>query len=185
MRKAATVAGVTVGAILITMVLGQEGQTTDRATIKFGVINSQLVLQQTQEGQRELLRFNEILDQKRKDQDAKSAELQRLQEQFNNQRRTLNPDTGAEMQREIARKKLELERLQQDDQIEVQELQQEAFNRIAGKLQEIVTDYGQKNGYGLILQRNESQVYVGPGLEITQDIIRIYNEKYPVAGTTP
>lgn len=184
MRKPAMAVGVIAGIVLVTMVWGQVSAPAGTVTIKVGVINSEQVLQQTEEGKRELVRLNGVLEGKRKTQETKTAELQRLQEQFTNQRHTLNPETGAEMQREISRKQLELNRLQEDDRLEVQDLQQGVFNRVAGKLQRIVNDYGQQNGYGLILQRSSSQVFVNPGLEITQEVIKIYDAKHPVAGTS-
>ena len=35
------------------------------------------------------------------------------------------------------------------------------------------------NGFGAIFLRNEGQTYVDLLLDITQDVTRIYNERYP------
>ena len=50
------------------------------------------------------------------------------------------------------------------------------------QLQKIIIDYAPKNSFGVIFVRDQGQSFVDPGMEVTQSIIKIYNEQHPVSG---
>jgi len=54
------------------------------------------------------------------------------------------------------------------------------LGRVGEKIQGIINEYAQKQNFGAIFLRSEAQVYVAPSLDFTQEIIRVYNERYPV-----
>ncbi|MEE2840128.1 MAG: OmpH family outer membrane protein, partial [Acidobacteriota bacterium] len=90
--------------------------------------------------------------------------------------------TRAEMEREIQDRDLQLKRLQEDIQLEFNERQNEVLERMSVKIQEIINEYAPQNGFGVIFLRSEAQTYVDGSLDITPDIVRIYNERNPVGG---
>jgi Skp family chaperone for outer membrane proteins len=86
------------------------------------------------------------------------------------------------MEREIQDRDLQLKRLQEDIQLEFNERQNEVLERMSVKIQEIINEYAPQNGFGVIFLRNEAQTFVDNSLDITPDIVRIYNERNPVGG---
>ena len=159
---------------LVTASLGQN--------VKMGFINTLEVLYNTDEGKIELEKLNQFGAQKQNELVAEGSTLQKLQEQYTAQQASLNTLTRAEMEREIQDRDLRLKRLQEDIQLEFNELQNELLERMSAKIQEIINEYAPQNGFGVIFLRNESQTYVDGTLDLTQDIVRIYNERNPVAG---
>lgn len=150
--------------------------------VKIGFVSTLDVLYGTDEGKIELEKLNQFGTQKQNELEAAGLTLQKLQEQYAAQQASLSSLTRAEMEREIQDRDLKLKRLQEDIQLEFNERQNELLERMSGKIQEIINEYAPQNGIGVIFLRNEAQTYVDGALDITQDIVRIYNERNPVAG---
>ncbi len=179
--KFVSLLGVLIAITLVVLVFGQSNQATGSAMgTKLGIVDTRILLEQTEEGKRELAKLNQLVQERQKEYETKTAELQELNDQFTQQARTLNAESRSEMQRVIEERQLSLKRFQEDAQMETQKNEQEMLARIGSKVKTVLADYAQSNGYDLILQRDASQVFVSPALEITQDIVNLYNERYSV-----
>ena len=151
---------------------------------KVGFVNTLEVLYATEEGKRELEQLNQFASQKQQEIATQSSELQRLQEQYLTQQATLNSAARAESERTIADKERGLQRLQEDIELEYNQRRDQLLARASEKIQVIIDEYAKLNGFGVIFLRNESQTYVDLSLDITQEVIQIYNERYPAVGQT-
>ena len=147
---------------------------------KVGFINTLAVLSGTDEGRGELDKLQEYFEGKEKEVGVEVELLQELQEQYANQQRTLNAETRVEMERSMQEKDRALKRLQEDIQLELDQRRNVLLEKMSEKIRKIVNEYAPLNGYGVIFFRDQTQSYVDPSVEITQDIIRLYNEQYPV-----
>jgi Skp family chaperone for outer membrane proteins len=121
------------------------------------------------------------MEEKQKEYDAQRMALVQLRERFETQQLTLNAQTRAQMQRDIEVDDRSLIRFQEDTQVEITRRRDEIFAAEDGKIQNIINDYAQENGFAVIFLRNETQIYVDLSLDITPDIIRVYDERFPVA----
>jgi len=147
---------------------------------KLGFVNTLEVLYGTEEGKIEIEKLNQFAAQKQQEITDSSAELEKLQGQYATQQRTLNPETRARMERDIQDRDLQLKRIQEDVQLDYNKIRDELLGRMSEKIQVIINEYAPENGYGAIFLRNETQTFVALSLDITQEIIKIYNEKHPV-----
>ena len=154
---------------------------------KVGFVNTLEVLYATEEGKSEIEKLNQFAAEKQQEITSEGSVLQKLQEQYTAQQMSLNPETRAEMERDIQDRDLRLKRLQEDVQLEFNKRRDELLARMSEKIREIISEYGPQNGYGVIFLRNETQAYVDLSLDITQAIIKIYNERNLVAnpGASP
>lgn len=170
-----------VGAVLVWLViLGLFTSQSLAQNEKIGFITTIEVLNTTEEGKIEIERLNQFGVQKRQEIETKAAELQQLQEQYSTQQRTLNVATRTDMERNIQEKERNLKRDQEDTQLEYQQKQDELLARMSAKIHEIINDYAPQNGFSVIFLRDQSQIYVAPATDITQEVIKLYNEKFPV-----
>lgn len=153
-------------------------------SLKIGFINATQVLRDTEEGKREVEALSQFTAQKQQEIKSRTSELQTLQEQYATQQRTLNPRTRDEMQRSIQDKERTLKRLQEDASAEYNQRYEGVLGKIGDKVQQIINEYGPQNGYSVIFRLDQVQnfAFVDPSLDITQDIIRIYNERNPISG---
>ena len=150
---------------------------------KIGFINTLEVLYGTNEGKGEIEKLNQFAADKQKEIVSQTEVLTALQEQYANQQRTLNAETRTEMERDLQEKDRALKRLQEDIQLEYNERRDSLLEKMSEKIRKIIDEYAPLNGYGAIFLRDQTQSYVDTSMEVSQDIIRIYNEQYPVAAS--
>ncbi len=149
---------------------------------KIGFVNSLEVLYATEEGKRELEQLNQFAAQKQQEIATQSSELQRLRDQYLTQQATLNSTARAQSERTIADKERDLTRVQEDIEVEYNQRRDGLLARASEKIQVIISEYAKLNGFGAIFLRSEAQTFVDLSLDITQDVIGIYDERYPVVG---
>ncbi len=161
--------------------VGWAQTSSSSRNLKIGFVDSLAVLYGTQEGQQEIARVEQFIEEKQKEYDSRREELGKQQQQFQAQQRTLNPQTQAEMQRKLENEDRALRRFQEDIQLEMNTRREDLLGKVGEKIQGIINEYAQKQNFGTIFLRSEAQVYVAPSLDFTQEIIRLYNERYPVS----
>ncbi len=150
--------------------------------VKIAVVNFAQVLEGTDEAQKEIGNVRTFIDDKQREHDTQAAELEQLKTQYTQQQRTLNEETRAEMELTITDKETKLRRFQEDTQREIDVRRNALFKRLTDKLQPVINEYAMKAGYQAIFFLDQVQGYFSPSLNVTQEIIRAYNERYPVAG---
>ncbi|RPJ59946.1 MAG: OmpH family outer membrane protein [Acidobacteria bacterium] len=153
---------------------------------KIAFVNPVAILSSTAEGKQEFAKLQELTSTKQKQVADASTELRTLQDQYSKTNLTANPTTRAEMERQIQDKDIRLKRLQEDAQLELQQRQDDLLEKMGGKLQTVLTEYAQKNGIDTIfrLDQNQTFAYVNPALNITDAIIKQYDQRFPAPAAT-
>lgn len=175
-----------VAALMMTpAVWAQEGGAA--AANKVGIINLQAAIANTAEGKQA---NSELQSQFA----PRQAELQQLQKQIQDiQSRIQTGQTTlseAEMERlsdEGQRDQRTLQRKQQDAQADFQDAQQDAINRIGRKMMNVLDKYAKDHGYAVVLDTSSQQtpvVYAANQVEITQEIVKLYDQAYPAAASS-
>ena len=149
-------------------------------------VNFSQILSGTEEAKQEFARIQAFVDEKNRENETRTQDLQKRQQQIAEQERALNPQTLAEMQREIARLGKELERFREDIAEEIEAQRNVVFASLGQKLQTVLSEAATQNGYTAVLYmdslaQNGLGGYFDPAYDITQDIIDRYNAKYPAA----
>jgi len=163
--------------MLLSAALGQEVGS------KIGFVNTLAILQQTAEGRQELSQMEAYQNEKRQAMQTQSEELLTLRQQYDSQARMLNPQTAAEMEREIESKDRQLRRAQEDFEIDANRRQSEMLGRMSEKIQTLIAEYAEQNGFGVIFLQSPQLPYFSPALDISADIIKVYDERNPVGGS--
>lgn len=150
---------------------------------KIAFVNTTAVLQRTAEGKQRLAELQQFIEAQQQQLADLQSELQELRQQYDSQARMLNPDTASEMQRSIQEKERQLRRAQEDMELDVNQRRNEILNQMSQKIQTVISAYAEENGFGVVFQETPSLPYFAPALDITAEIIRIYDEQNPVEGT--
>ncbi len=166
-------------ALIGSMTAGALNSTSLAQDTKIGFVNTLEVLYDTEEGKRELEQLNQFASQKQQEIGTQSSDLQKLQDQYLTQQATLNSVARGQSERTIADKERDLQRLQEDIELEYNQRRDEMLAQASEKIQVIINEYAKLNGFGVIFLRNEGQTYVDLLLDITQEVTLIYNERYP------
>ncbi len=176
MRKwiAVALVGPMIAGAAVTMSLAQGS--------KIGFVDTLAVLYATEEGKRELEGLNQFASVKQQEVALLTSEVQILQDRYVSQQAVLNPTARVDMERDIGDKERNLQRLQEDVELEYNQRSEALLARMGEKIQGVIVQYSQDNGYSVIFMRNETQSFVDVSLDVTEEIIRIYNESNPVTG---
>jgi outer membrane protein len=104
----------------------------------------------------------------------------------------LSDEEKSRLQREGDQLTRTFQRKQQEFQDDTNDAQQDVVNRIGRKLVDVLNKYSKENGYSIVLDDSSQQtpvIFAANQIDVTQDIIRLYDQSYPVkagagAGTT-
>ena len=121
---------------------------------------------------------------------ARQTELENLNKQVNDLRQRLqasqgklSPDEEGRLTQQGQRFTQQLERKQTEYQEDVNAAQGEVIDRIGRKLVDVLDRYARENGYVVILDsssQNSPLLYKSTQIDVTQDIVRLYDQAYPV-----
>lgn len=153
--------------------------------LKVGVINVQLAVQSTSEGKQAAAELQSQFA-------PRQTELQNIQKQVQDDQArlqagqaTLSEDEKYRLSREYDTLTRTYQRRQQDAQDDFNQAQQDAINRIGRKMVEVLEKYSKENGYGVILDTSAQTtpvIFASNTLDVTQQIIQLYDQQYPVKG---
>ena len=146
----------------------------------------QKALASTEEGK---VRLKDLDDWARPRQD----ELARLDKEINDLKGELvtkqgaaSNDALADLNRRLVTKQREFEDKQRISKRDFEEKQQALLRELGGKLQEIITKYADQNRYTAVFIFNPNELaYMANSADITDTVIKLYNEKYPLAAKAP
>ena len=163
-------------AALLCLALGANAQAT---TNKVGVISVQGAIVGTKDGQKASQELDAKFAPKKKEFDSRQAELAQLQDQYNKGGNLMSEDKRNQLARDIDEKKKRLERDTQDAQEELQGEQQRLLQSLGQRMMAVIEKYAKDNGYTMILDvsnPNTPVLYASSGIDITQDIVSLYDK---------
>jgi outer membrane protein len=168
-------------ALLITPALW--AQASAPASSKIGVINIQAAIASTTEGKQAAAELQSQFA-------PRSTELQNLQKQIEDLRTrlqtgqsTLSDEEKARLAREGDQLTRAFQRKQQEFQDDSNDAQQEVVNRIGRKIVDVLSKYSKENAYSVILDTSSQTtpvLFAANQIDVTQDIIHLYDQSYPV-----
>lgn len=175
----------TAACVMGTSALYAQGTAAAGGTGKVGVVNVRQAIVGTGEGK---IASAELQSQFA----ARQTELENLTKQINDLRQRLS--TGGDklsqeeqlrLQREGEVKARQLERKQTEYQEDVNAAQGDVIDRIGRKMIDVLDRYGRENGFSAIFDssaQNSPILFTATNVDVTQDIVRLYDAAYPVKG---
>jgi outer membrane protein len=120
----------------------------------------------------------------------RSSEIDAMTKQINDLQQKLQAGQGKLSQEEEARLTAEGQRLTQrldrrrnDFQEDASAAQQDVLERIGRKMVDVLDRFARENGFSVVLDtsgQNSPILYASNQVDVTQDIIRLYDQQYPV-----
>jgi outer membrane protein len=153
---------------------------------KVAVVSVQAAIVGTKEGQRDSKELEAKVQPKQKEFDQRQSELNLLEDQFNKGSSVLSEDKRNQLLRDIDQKKKRLERDMADAQESLGAEQQRLVQGLGQKILSLIEKYGKENGYTLVLDvsnPNTPVLYSSQAIDITQDIIGLYDKANPGINT--
>ena len=155
------------------------------APTKIAVINIRNAIVATAEGKQAQAQLQSQFAPKQTDLQGLQKQIEDLQRKMTEGARTLSDDDKAKMQREGELLSRRLQRGNDDLNEELNAAQGEIVDTIGRKMLEVLDRYSRENGYTVVLDtsaQGSPVVYGSSQSDITQEIVRLFDQAYPIKG---
>ena len=143
------------------------------AGAKFAVVDLQRVAAESVEGQAANAKVKEVSDQKIAEIEQRNTTLQASQQKLQQGQTVLSADVRLQLQRDIDKMALDVERFTQDAEVEVNALQQSLQIEFQQKLVPVISQVANEKQLDFIFSVADSGlVWAAPSLDVTDEVIR-------------
>jgi outer membrane protein len=156
--------------------------------VKVATIFAQNAIASTQEGQKATAALNAKYVPRKDEFERKQRELQALRDQLKKSQATLSADARDRLNQNIDAKNRELQRLAQDSQDALDEEEASLLQQLWDKMSGVLGDYAMRQGYAAVFDVSNPQgpvLWAAPGVDITNEIVKLYDQTHPVAAAPP
>jgi outer membrane protein len=154
---------------------------------KIAVLNVRSAIVATAEGKKAQADLQAQFAPKQEDLQKMQSQIQDLQRRLNEGARTLSDQEKLKLQRQGELLTRRLQRSNDDLNEELNAAQGDIVDSIGGKLLIVLDRYAREHGYAVVLDTSAQGtpvVYGAAQVDITQDIVRLYDQAYPVKSDT-
>lgn len=154
-----------------------------RAQGTIAVMNQQTALVNTKDGQAAVKELTAKYSPKQKDLEARQAQLQQLNAQLQTGAATLAPEKKTQLQRQLQDDGRSFTRDRDDVREQYQADQQRLLVPIEQRMQAVLSKYAQQKGYALVLDTSGPVIFASPTIDITKDIVAVFDSTPAVMPT--
>ena len=155
---------------------------------KIGVINVRQAIVTTSEGKQASAELQTQFAARQAELEALNKQIADLRQRLSAGQATLSQEEQARLTRQGELLARQLQRKQDEYQEDVNASQGEVIDKIGRKMIDVLDRYARENGYVAILDssaQNTPILYASNQIDVTQDIIKLYDQAYPLkAGST-
>ena len=172
-------------AILVAAAVTVRSQNTAAKPVlaaKVAVVAMRDAMLNTMDGRKAMTGMKAKFEPTRLDLEKRQKELQGLSEQL---RRATTADAQQKLNAEIAAKKKTFDRDAEDLNNEVEQEDGKLMQQVSQKMAGVIDEFARKNGYTVVLDATEPVMWASESANVTPDVIRLYDQKFPVAGMAP
>jgi outer membrane protein len=149
---------------------------------KIGFVDLHRALNEVDEGKAATALLKRDFDEKQKQLDAKKAEFDKLQADAEKQAVVMSDAAKRDKAAELDRRARELQGLFMQLQKDLSEREQQATKGIYDRMSNLVREIAEAEGFTIVLERGAGVVYAPTSLDLTNELIRKYNGRYPAGG---
>ncbi len=164
---------ITIIAATVALILPVAGFAADGA--KLGYVDIQKILNQSASGKDAKEQLTAKVKKYQDEINRKQEELKRLKDTLEKQGQLLSESARSAKEKDYQQLLKDLQRLQKDAQDDLQAEDEKLTRKILGNIEKIVQDYGRKNGYTMILIRNDSMIYADEKADLTDQVLAMVN----------
>ncbi len=160
------------------------------ASGKVGVIAIRQAIGGTAEGKLAQAELQSQLAPRQNEIEALNKQINDLQQRLSSSAGKLSPEEDARLRQQGQRLAQRLERMNTEYQEDANASLGDITERIGRKMVDVLDRYSRENGFVVVLDtsgQNSPILFASTQIDVTQDIIRLYDQAYPVkaGATTP
>jgi outer membrane protein len=153
------------------------------SAVKIGVISIRQAIAGTGEGKQAGAELQSQFAPRQSELEAMNKQISDVRQRLDAGGGKLSQDESARLTRQGEVLTRQLQRKQDEYQEDVNAAQSDVFDRIGRKMIDVLDRYARENGFTIILDssaQNTPILFASTNIDITQDIVRLYDQAYPV-----
>lgn len=162
--------------LLVLFVAGLVSVGYAQQPMKFGVVNSQEVLEKSAEGKRVTAQLEAKNKTLQEDLARMDDRIRDLETRLNTQRLTLSQEALTNLVADLEKQRTDRTRFVEDSRRELNDLTTRLFARLQNELRPVITEIGKEKNLDIIFDIGGSGIiYFNPVVDLTQDVIVKYD----------
>jgi outer membrane protein len=148
---------------------------TARAELRIAVVDMQRALNECEAGKRAK---EQVKAKFEKSQDAlrrQREDLDRMKQDYDRKALVLKEEERRNLEKDLETRGLDFKRKYEDFQRDLKQTDAELTASIVEELYDIVRNYGEKNGYSVVLEASNGLLYSEKSIDITDEIVKLHN----------
>ncbi|HLK69716.1 MAG TPA: OmpH family outer membrane protein [Bryobacteraceae bacterium] len=156
--------------------------------IRVATIHIQNAIIQTKEGQKAASDLQAKYLPRRQELEKKQSDITAIQNQMRTGSATMSDAAKAKLQRDYDTNSKEFKRNADDFEAEVQQEENKIMNGLGQKLMDVVIKYATQNSIAVVVDvssQSSNVLWADPAIDITNEVIKLYDQAHPSAGAPP
>lgn len=150
--------------------------------LQIAVIDVQRLLTESQAGQQALDRLRTLGQQKQAEIEGRQTGVTELRQRLEDGRLSLSEERQLELEKELQDQLIDLRRLQDDAERELQQERLKAFEKIEEGVIPLIAGVARERGYTLVFNKFQSGLlFAADGIDITDAVLERFNAAPPPA----
>ena len=186
-RNIIRVSVLSIACLLATATVWGQAAAGSAATGKIAVINVRQAIVTTGEGKQASSDLQAQFTPRQNELEGLNRQINDLRTRLNAGSVTLSDDEKGRLTLQGQRLTQQLDRKQNELNEDVQAAQAEVVDRIGRKMMDVLDRYSRENGLVAVLDssaQNSPILFASTNIDITQEIIKLYDQSYPVKGAS-
>jgi outer membrane protein len=171
-----------VACLLGTAAIRGQAAASSAATGKIAIINVRQAIVTTAEGKQASTDLQTQFTPRQNELEGLNKQIEDLRNRLNAGAATLSDDEKGRLTLQGQRLTQQLDRKQNELNEDVQAAQAEVVDRIGRKMMDVLDRYSRENGLVAVLDssaQNSPILFASTNIDITQEIIKLYDQSYP------
>lgn len=154
--------------------------TAHAAEQKIGYFDVKRIIQEVAEAAEKRKVLEAEVKQKQKQLDGLKDELEKEGKEFEAKKSVLSPSAREQMQQDLQQKAMKAQQTFAELQQELGRKEQEALGDLLQKLEPVVQEIAQADGFTFVFEKNEAGLFYAPAAyDLTAQLIRKYDALHP------
>ncbi len=160
--------------------------TAALAEVKLGYVDLQRALKEVQEGQQATAQLKGEIDRKKSEFETEQKKLREDSLVLDRQASAMSEEVRVEKMKALQGRLMAMGERGQKLQVEFVEKERVELRKIFDKMDAIIAAIAQRDALTMVFEKTDSGLLYSPAsLDLTNELVRTYNEKYPVKGFKP
>ncbi len=173
--------------LLGTAAIHAQGAPGAAASGKVGVVDVRQAIVATGEGKQASAELQSQFAPRQSELEALNKQISDIRQRLAAGGEKLSQEEGVRLQRQGEVLTRQLQRKQDEYQEDVNAAQADVVDRIGRKMIDVLDRYSRENGFVIVFDssaQNSPVLYKSTQIDVTQDIVRLYDQAYPAKGGT-